>query len=114
MTCEKRNADEAFVNEAKFFSINAKRHVAEAIQTHKEACTLRLLQKAQIDLARGVVQVPVFDHSISCEDCGQKLTDEELETDHICSGCYRVVCKFCSLDSIYRNNGLECLECLRT
>lgn len=95
-------------------NLNLKKHVAKPIRSHVEACTLRLLYQAQIELASGQVRLPIADQGVNCEDCGRNLTDEELDTNHVCSGCCRVVCKYCSLESIYRNNGLECLECLRS
>jgi hypothetical protein len=114
MACVKRKADDAFSTEHVFLSVDLKKQVSKPIQAHVEASTLRLLYEAQKNLAKGVLRLPIPDQGVNCEDCGRNLTDEELESNHTCSGCCRVVCKFCSLDSFYRNNGLECLECLKT
>lgn len=90
-----------------------KKQVCKPIQSYLQAQTIKKLYQAQIDLARGLIKIPEKQvEFVKCEDC-DRLIDIDDKPEHVCTSCQRTVCQYCSIQCLFRNNILECLNCFR-
>uniref|UniRef100_A0A060T5U0 ARAD1B10186p n=1 Tax=Blastobotrys adeninivorans TaxID=409370 RepID=A0A060T5U0_BLAAD len=82
--------------------------MCHGVGSHLQAVTLQRLFQAQIDLTRSA-RLKRVEETVNCQDCDGDIDAAE---DHNCVSCGRIVCQHCSMRRMYRNDQLECLNCI--